>query len=334
MLKTTTLAVACAAALCVPAAQAEKLSLAHGFPPSHAVVTKGFQPFMACVQDGTKGAITFDHFPSGQVATFNTALDTLNKGLAQVSGIIVATASSKLPLNGVAMLPDMGNTSVELVTAYRKTLSAGGPLADEFRANKVRPLLVNLLPPFQVLGGAQAIDSLDKFRGKKMRVSGGTMNFMANSLESTPVEVSADMYFAMKQGTLDGLFLALSSVKPYNLQEIVKSISGNGSFGSGITALSIDEGVFAKLPADQQKVLTDCGHKVEIDLARDLDAGDNALKTEFAAAGIQVYKFSDAERAAISTRLRTVSQDFITRLKGRGLPAQEAYDAYRKQLGR
>ena len=64
--------------------------------------------------------------------------------------------------------------------------------------------------------------------------------------------------------------------------------------------------MFAKLPADQQKVLTDCGHKVEIDLARDLDAGDNALKTEFAAAGIQVYKFSDAERAAISTRLRTV----------------------------
>jgi len=128
--------------------------------------------------------------------------------------------------------------------------------------------------------------------------------------------------------------LALASVKPYKLQEVVKSMSTNGSFGSAAGIWSIDTGVWSKLSQPHQKALTDCGLKVEAELAQWVDKLTGELKAEFAASGIKTFEYNDAAKAAIAQRLKSAREEYISRIAARGLPAQRAYEDYLKVLGR
>ena len=317
------------------ATRAETLIVTTNVPPVHWASTQGGEPFMKCVKDATKNGIDFNYFPSGQIAGFTQSLDAVNKGLAQISYIVVSAQTDKLPLNGIPLLPELGNTVVEMTNTYRKAVDAGGPLADEFAKNRIRPLLINMFPHYQMLSRSEPLDSLEKLSKKKISSGGGSLIVTLNSVGANAIEMApTDLYLALQQGTLDGTMLALASVKPYKLQEVVKAMSTNGSFGSAAGIWSIDTDVWKKLSEPHQKALTDCGLKVEAELAQWVDKLTEELKTEFAAGGVKMYQFTDAEKAAIAQRLKSAREAYVSRIAARGLPAQKTYEDYLKVLGR
>jgi TRAP-type transport system periplasmic protein len=128
--------------------------------------------------------------------------------------------------------------------------------------------------------------------------------------------------------------LSLASVTPYKLQEVGKAISSNGPFGTASGVWSIDTGVWQKLSPEHQKALTDCGRKVEGDLAKWVDNWTNDLKAQFKSAGIDVYEYSEKALADLAAPLKKARDMYVSRLAGRGLPAQEAYNEYLKALGK
>lgn len=107
-IKWTGLIAATAAGLAGGSAYAESFNVAHGYPPTHPVVAQGIVPWMACVEEKTGNAITFIHFPSGQITSHNAAIDSVNSGVTDIAAIITGYVSSQMPLNGIPLLPDMG----------------------------------------------------------------------------------------------------------------------------------------------------------------------------------------------------------------------------------
>lgn len=312
---------------------AETLVLGHGYQPSHALAEHGITPWMACVEERSAGEISFQHFPSAQVVSHDGAVDALNQGLAQVAMVIVAYASEKLPLNGIPFLPDMGTTAHEMNTAYRRMLDAGGPLADEFAANGLTPIFVNLLPAYQIMSTVGPIDTPEKFAGLKVRVSGGSPTLMAEALGARPVAITgADMYVAMQRHTVDATFLTLSSAKPYGLPELINATSSNGAFGTGASVLAIDTSTFEGLPADERGALVSCGLEFEESLTTYVDEANEAMKAEYAEQGIEVFEFSPEVLAVLSEEMAGVADAYVARLEARGLPAGEALRAYRAAL--
>lgn len=84
------------------------------------------------------------------------------------------------------------------------------------------------------------------------------MSFAVKSLGSVPVEMPvADLYMAMQQGTVDGVVLALASVKPYKLEEVAKSMTNNAHLGSTAGIWAMDLATWNKMSAANQKVLND-----------------------------------------------------------------------------
>ncbi len=315
--------------------RAETLIVTTNVPPVHWASTQGGEPFMKCVKDATKNGIDFNYFPSGQIAGFTQSLDAVNKGLAQISYIVVSAQTDKLPLNGIPLLPELGNTVVEMTNTYRKAVDAGGPLADEFAKNRIRPLLINMFPAYQMISKSEPLDSLEKLSAKKISSGGGSLIVTLKSVGANAIEMApTDIYLALQQGTIEATMLALASVKPYKLQEVVKAMSTNGSFGSAAGIWSIDTGVWNKLSQAHQKALTDCGLKVEADLAQWVDKLTEELKAEFAASGIRMFQYNDAAKTAIAQRLKVAREEYISRIAARGLPAQKAYEDYLKVLGR
>ncbi|WP_449415838.1 TRAP transporter substrate-binding protein [Ochrobactrum teleogrylli] len=327
------IALACGVALAWTPALAEKLIVTTNVPTTHWSSVQGAEPFMACLTERTGGGIEFEYYHSGQLASFFQSLDAVNSGLAQISYIVLSAQSDKLPLTGLTMLPGMGETVTEITKAMRAELDSDSLMAQEYKNNNIIPLLINVFPPYQMVSRTKPLDTAETLRNKRISSGGGPLLVTLSSVGATAIEMPAsDMYMAMQQGTVDGSLLSLSSIKPYSLQEVLGSASSNGRFGVASGIWSIDIGVWKKLSEDQRTALRDCGLKVETEIAAWADNWMHEIKSELEAQNIKVFEYSEEELAKLDKKLERARADYIGRLSGRGLPAQEAFDAYAQRI--
>lgn len=316
-----------------PVAAADTLTLSHGYPPSHDIVAHAIEPWMQCVEERTDNATSFNYFPSGQIASTKDSLDALNSGLAQVSTAAIGYVTDKMPLSGIAMLPNMGKSSVQAVSAFRSMINRDTPIAKEFKQNSVKPIFINMLGPYQVVSAVGPIKELGDFEGRKFRSGGGTMTLAINAVGGSAAEMGGgDAYVALQRGMLDAAILSLASLKPYSLEELVNAISTNGQFGVFPTLLVMDADTFNELESGTQQAVEECGLKIEKQLAEYIDEQSKRLQQEFSEGGIKIYEFSDQNWAEIAAELNSVSENYVERLEERGLPAQEVYKAYQAEL--
>jgi TRAP-type C4-dicarboxylate transport system substrate-binding protein len=310
-----------------------ELTVIHGTPTSHVLSAHGVEPWMACVKEGTGDRVDFKYFPGGQLSRTPDLLKSINSGIADLAPIPIGYVSDKMPLNGVSMLPGLGNTAERIIGAYSKAVKTG-PLAKEFAANKAVPIWVMAFPPYQMVSMKGTIQSVGDFNGKVIRSAGGSMNLAISSLGASPAEIPvADMYIALERGTADGTISALSSLKPFNVDELMKSVSTNGEFGTFSNVFSIQARKWKTLPEDVQKVMMDCGEGIETSIAKFMDEETKELEEEFAAKGVTVYQFEPDELKAINQRISAANDDWVKRLSGRGLPAEEVLKSYADLMG-
>ena len=316
-------------------AHADTLTLTSINAPAHWSEVQGHVPFMACVKDGSKGDVDFKYFHSGSLSTVATSLEVLNKGVAQVSFVVPSGLSDKMPISNIALLPGMGDNVVQMVRAYRTVANnPNSPFAKELATLGIKPLILNVFPPYQMMARKEAIRTPDSFKNKKIRVAGGAQSFGITALGAVPVTIGfAEIFVAMQQGTVDAFIFSSMTVKDFSLQEVTKAMSRNGNFGTAVGIVAIDQKAFDKLAPASQKVLVDCGLRSEDHLARYALEHEGKLFDEFARGGVDVYNFDAANRAAVNDKLKLSQADFVARLEKRGLPAQQALDEYRKALG-
>lgn len=316
-----------------PLAGADTLTVSDYHPPSHHFAVHGVKPWMDCVSEKAGDSIEFRYFPSGQVASGKESLDAVNNGLVDLGPVPIGYVTNKLPLSGMSMLPNMASTATQAVNAFREMFDSGEIIADELAHNQVQPIFINMMPPYQVNSRVGPIKDLDDFSGKVIRSGGGTMNLVIRELGGAPADISGgDMYVAMERSTVDGTIMALASLKPYNMPELVNAISINGNFGTFPTLFVMDRGKYLKLSDKDKAIIDECGREVEQNYAHYLDDQNTALAKEFSGMGIDVYRFSEKELAEIESRLSVVANDYIQRLSNRGLPAEQVYQAYRQAL--
>ena len=304
------------------------LTLAHGSPAKHVITKEFVEPWMACVKEQGAGKIEFKYFPSGQLANLKELLPALERGVADVAPVPIGYYSDKLPLNGVSMLPGMGATSEDIVTAYSKTI-ASPELSKEFAANGIVPLSVMAFPPYQIVSVSEEIKTPEQFKGKVVRSAGGAMDLVIKSLGGSPAAISiGDTYVALQRGTADATISALASVDGYKLQELAKAISTNGSFGTFVNVMSVRTDKWDAMDDSMKKVFLDCGQKIQLQAAQNLDSAGAGLAKKFSEAGVDIFAFTPEQVQSMSTTLGAVHQDWVQRLNGRGLPAEVVLKTY------
>lgn len=309
------------------------VTVANGSPLKHDLSAHGTTPWIERAKALTHNEVEYKYFPAGQLASLKELLAALQNGVADMVPIPVGYESNKLPLNGVSMLPGLGGSSRAIVSAHSRDLASGGALAKEFAANKAHPLYVMAYPPYQVVSMGAPLRTLDDFKGKVMRSAGGSMNLVVSALGATPAEIPVnDMYVAMQRGTVNGTISALASLKPYNIDEIAKSVSSNASFGTFVNIFACNTDKWKSLPQDIQKAFTQAGQDVQLNAATYLDGSTDKLKKEFAAKGMTVYDFTHDQLTAINDKLAGVQGEWVKRLKARGLPADQVLAKFKSMV--
>jgi TRAP-type C4-dicarboxylate transport system substrate-binding protein len=307
-------------------------SLAHGSPANHVITKEFVEPWMACVKEQAGDKVEFKYFPSGQLANLKELLPALERGVADVAPVPIGYYSDKLPLNGVSMLPGLGSTSEEVVTAYGKTIQSDA-LTQEFNASGIVPLSVMAFPPYQIVSVSEEIKTPEQFNGKVVRSAGGAMDLVIKSLGGSPAAISiGDTYVALQRGTADATISALASVDGYKLQELAKSISTNGSFGTFVNVMSVRQSKWNEMDDSLKQTFMDCGQKIQLQAAQNLDNAGAGLSKKFADVGVDMFAFTPEQINTMSGKLDVVHQDWVTRLNGRGLPAEVVLQTYKSNF--
>ncbi len=312
----------------VQQASADDISFADSFPLEHYLSSEGTVWWMKRAEELTNGGVTFKHYPAQQLAKAPAILQMVRDGAVDAGYVGIGYVSDRMPLNGVAMLAGMTGDSLPGSKAYWKVVKEGS-LRAEFEANGVVPLYAAVLPAYQLVLQDDPITSADQMKGLKIR-SSGSLNLAVEAFGGTPVSLPApDIYLGMQRGTLDGSLLPAVSVKPYNLQEVIKSTSTNGTFGTFAVTAVMNADVFNSLPEDQQQALIRAGDDTVVNLGTYQDEETATLLKEFQDLGIAVYAFNEETLATLNSQVSSVQATWVDRMKERGLDGQAVVDEFK-----
>lgn len=324
--------VAASASLLAGLANAEtRLKVADSFPTSHFISVEAAKKFMDEATRLSNGELQFDYFPTEQLGKAKDLLQLATMGVTDIAYVVPSYAPDKLPLSSVAELPAMFNSSCEGTKAFWKLVDHGGILREkEFAPNGVVPLMGFVLPPYQISTASKPLDGPDALGGQKIRAAGGAFELTLRSLDAVPVRLSApEVRESLVRGTIDGSVGPFVSLKPYDLQAVVRHSTQNASFGGFAATYSISQKAWDGLSTELQAALQEAGRITMAHFCAYSDAQETDAAKEFEASGGKLWSFSAEQNASLSERVAPVAEDWVERLQGRGLPALEVLEAYK-----
>lgn len=309
------------------------LRVADSLPPGNYIAENLIKVFMAEVEEGTQGEVSFDYFPAQQLGKAKDMLSLTQMGVADIGYVGPSYVSDKLPLSAVAQLPGVFDTSCEGTMAFWELAKSGGYLAEnEFGPEKVRALMVLTLSPYQLLS-SKPMSGLSDFKNIKIRVTGGAQELMVSKLQSTPVQMSApDTREALARNTIDAIVFPYSSVPPYDLAPHLKSSTEGLNLGSFVGIYMISENKFNNLPESVQQALLEAGEKVTRSACEAVDKQTLGDAQKIKDGGVQFIRLSDEDKQTLDSMLQTVNQEWAADLDARGKPGTEVLQQYMQAL--
>lgn len=309
-------------------ADSRTLSIGDFFSTEHLFTREGTKPWMELVEEKTNGSIRFSHFPSSQAAPASGLLDAVNSGVLDMALIGPAYHSERLTLNSLVALPGLYNSAEEGSAALQAVMSEG-PLRDEFLAAGVVPIFSLVSPPYQVLLKDKQVGGPGDWNGLDIRTSGTTQAMTARALGASAISLPGpEVYMGIERGRVEGVFFPLSSVGAYNLQEVVRHISSNGSFGGYSYALVVNQRLFERLTEDERTAMLEAGEEISIQLARALDDSTAGLLEEWANQGLNIFEFTNEELQALDSAVADVKGDWVQRISNHNPGAAAALEAF------
>ena len=319
-----------ATALQTPLAQTLELKLGDFQSTTHIQSKEGTQVFMREVEKRSGGRIKFTHFPNEQAAKAKGLMDAAKSGVIDVAMTGALYNSERLPLTSVVGLPGFGETAVAATKAFHPLVTKG-ILSEEYLAEGVIPIYGYLLTPYQILLKSKPVADPKDWTGMKVRTGGTTQALTVRAFGANGVSLPGpEVYTAVERGTVDGVLFPLPSVPGYNLQEVVKFVSTNGSFGNFGQVAMMNKAAFDKLPEDLRKILIEAGEHAAMNVAKAQDDSTAELLKEWKAKGITLIDFTPAQLKAYSDAMAPVTDEWIQRIGKSHPKAKEVVEAFRK----
>lgn len=310
-----------------------ELRLASYLPPTHFGTKLILNPLIAKIDEYTGGSVKIELFPGGQLANGPGTLNAVKTGIANMGLVGVGLVGEQMPLSTIVELPGAFSDLEKGHAAYWQLVQ--DKLAEaELLPNKVRPIMMNLLPQTQLLlAKNREINSLSDLAGLKIRVPHSTAGDAISALGMVPVEMSVtDLYLALERGTVDGAVTLTASIGSYKMNEVSEAVTTNLSMGSIGFFVVIAESDWQKLTPEQQEQVARAGAEVGAVSAATfvkVNAGAEGKLTE---AGMTMITVPEAVVAEIDAALASIGDKWVETVGARNSMAADISAAYSELL--
>ena len=179
---------------------------------------------------------------------------SVRDGRAQMSAVLHPYLSSGDPRMGLPHLPGL----IESIEEYKFVWDAfyGQQLADIWLKNWNSVVLAEGAFCTQNLWSKTPIQTIEDFKGKKIRVNNTESAHLLNALGAKPTPIAwGEIPSALQRGLIDGIMSASCAGQQHGFGKVTKYLQ-NWKTGPIVGwAVLINKDVWAKIPADLQKLM-------------------------------------------------------------------------------
>lgn len=302
-------------------------------PATHPFMDQVIRPWIEEVSEVTEGRVTVEILPK-VVGTVPTQFEVVRDGLADMTLIIDGYSAGRFNLNGIVELPFLGNDARAISIAYWRIYKKHLEKFAEYE-NTI-PVAKVSVGPMSLATREGPIDSLDKMKGLKLRVSSSTLAKILSELGGVAVNKPvSEMYELISTGVVDGMISSNETLYSFKLADLIGSllIVPGGLSGAGISFIINDEKLAEMSPEDQEAFWSVSGEVFSTkvgNIYRDLNQKG---RQSVADAGGTVIEASDELTAELHTALASVDQVWIDKAKAAGLDnAEEVLAEFRAEI--
>lgn len=292
---------------------AEKIEwkMATTSPPGHYMAKRYVVPFIDKIREDSGGRLDIKLFYLGQLPYDGThylpvlkerGLDAALTGIKDIVGDISVTGVFNLPF----FFPD-----VENVQAAARGLR---PIFDrEFGKYNARPIYYAEAQTIQIMNRKSQLQSLEAFKGLKLRVLGPEPAEALKALGASPVTVSlGELYTSLQRGILDGAMTNEGSALGTKLQEVCKYFI-LVNFQEFMTMSFVNVDSFNALPKDIQKIVLDAAAWMEkvnfAEIHKETDQDRATLKQK----GVEIIRMPPAELDKVRKKVAHITENWVAK---------------------
>jgi TRAP-type C4-dicarboxylate transport system substrate-binding protein len=302
----------------VSAQQPIKLHFATFFGATHKI-SKLNEEFIKDLEKRTNGAVKVTYHPGSTMVGPLQMYDSVVKGITDIGQSVLGYTPGRFPLSEIFDLP-LGLKSAARATKVQN-LYMEKFRPKEFDDTKILWLFGN---SSQIFHTKKPIRTLEDLKGMKIRAAGQLARFVS-LMGGVPVSVSAgEAYEAIERGAADGICIPYEALEGFRLAEVIRYSTENwGTAGGAILFTNINKKTFAAFSPDIKKVITDLSKEYAPKYGQLWDEIDLAGKNYSLSKGNKVISLSAAEEKKWVERARPIIDDYVKRVKAKGLPADE-----------
>jgi TRAP-type C4-dicarboxylate transport system substrate-binding protein len=302
-------------------AQAKPMELSYSifFPATHKHTVLAGE-WVNEIYKRTSGRVKITLFPGGTLTPAPTCYDGVVKGISDIGMSVLAYTKGKFPLTEVIDLPlgyTDGMAATHLINRYFAKFKP-----KEF--DEVKILYLHAHGP-GILHTKKAVNKLEELKGLRVRCT-GTVTEIVKALGGVPVSMPmGETYDALNRGMVEGSMAPMESMEGWKWGEVVKFTTESlGSAYSTAFFVAMNKEKWNALPADVQKTIETINAEWAEKTGKLWDEVDKSGKAFSLKLGNKIIPLSPQENQRWAAAARPVLDDYVKRMKEKGLPGEEA----------
>jgi TRAP-type C4-dicarboxylate transport system substrate-binding protein len=294
------------------------LKLANFFPPEQRI-SVAMDQWCQEVEKRTEGRVKVTQFAGGTLTPPTQTFISVTRGVADIGLSFCSYTMGRFPLFEVIDLP-LGYRS-----AYWAT-----KLANEFyrkfkpkEFDDVKALFFTTSSP-HMLFAKKPIRNLKDMKGLKIR-STGTSAKVVQALGGAPVAMPmSDAYDALSKGVSQGIICPYEAMRGFRLAEVVDHSAEYGSAYVNANYIVMNKDKWNAIAPNDQKAIEEINDEWIEKMGKLWDELDKDGKDYFVQMGGKTFQISKEENERWAAKLRPLLDEYVTTMKAKGLPADEA----------
>jgi TRAP-type C4-dicarboxylate transport system substrate-binding protein len=309
-------------ATAMPARAADKpieLSFSNFFPAPHNNSVLA-EEWSKAVTEKTGGKVKITLFHGGTLSPAAQTYDGVVKGISDIGMSVLSYTRGRFPLTEIIDLPlgyKNGYAATKVANAYYKKFKP-----KEFADTEV--MFLHAHGP-GVLHTKKPVSTMADLKGMKISCTGLSAK-VAEKLGAVPVAAPMpERYDSIQKGVTEGGLFPLEALKGWKLGEVVKSTTLN--FGSAYTTcffVVMNKEKWASLSPDVQKAIQEVNEQFIEKFGKGWDQIDKEGNDFAASKGVTTVALSADEDAKWAAAVKPILDEYVTNMKGKNLPGEEA----------
>ena len=309
---------------------AKSLNLANFFPASHFMNTKLIKQWVDEVDKATGGKVKVTSFPGQTLLKAPETYDGVVSGTADIGVGAFAYTRGRFPLMEGFELPGIYFGSC---TATNLTAWDGYKKFQPKELKDVKVLWFYSVGP-GILFTKKEVKSMADLKGMRIRATGLTAKSI-KALGATPVAMPMpDVYEALSKGVVGGNVAPPEVLKGWKQADVTDYIAIVPPVYNGVHYCVMNLDKWNALPADVQKAIDDINEKFILTAGQIWDGEMKANGIDYGLEkGMKMSRWSDAENENAMKLMQPILDDFVARMKKKGLPGDEVLKFVQMKAG-